>query len=386
MKTISLLGSTGSIGKSALDVISKNPKLFKINSLCANSDIKTLISQIYRFKPKYVAVFDEAKRREIKKILPKSVKLLSSGVQGLVDIVKYSDSDITIAAITGSVGLLPILAAAQKNKRVCVANKEPMVMAGELIMNSAKKNKAEVIPIDSEPSAIFQSLKGFDTSNVKKFILTASGGPFYNYTGDFSNITPKMAIKHPKWKMGPKISVDSATLMNKGLEAIEIRNLFGVDISSIEVLIHPQSIVHSAVEFVDGSVIAQMSNPDMRIPIQYSLTYPDRINSSVKKLSLTDVSRLDFYKPDEKKFKALSLARESAKKGGVYPTILNASNEKAVQMFLSGMIKFTDIVNAVEFVLESWSGKNTSPDIADITEADDWARRKTEDFLKSKRS
>lgn len=387
MKTVTLLGSTGSIGKNTLDVISKNEKLFKVNAICANSDIKTLLHQIYRFNPRYVSVFDEKKSRELKKLLPSRVKLLPPGMEGLIEIVKISLSDITVAAVTGSVGLLPIITAVESSKRVCIANKEPMVMAGEIIMQFAKKKNVEIIPVDSEPSAIFQSLNGFDISNVSRIILTASGGPFYNYKGDFSLITPQMAVKHPRWKMGPKISVDSATLMNKGLEAIEIKNLFGVDISSIDVLIHPQSVIHSAVEFVDGSVIAQLSNPDMRIPIQYSLTYPLRVNSKVKKLSLTDVSRLDFLKPDMKKFRALELAFSSAKKGGVYPAVLNASNEKAVNMFLRGIIKFTDIIKAVDYVLNKWSSsnKNRKLTVDDIVEADEWARVKTEEFLLNKR-
>jgi 1-deoxy-D-xylulose-5-phosphate reductoisomerase len=377
MKTVSILGSTGSIGKNALDVLSKI-KGFKVVALASHSDIKTLIEQVYTYKPKYISVFDEEKNKEIKKLLSSKVKVFPPGIVGLVEMIKKSSSDITINSLIGGIGLIPLIAAIESSKRVCVANKEPIVMAGKIINKIAKKNSTEIIPIDSEPSAVFQALLSGRINYLSKVILTASGGPFYRYDGDLSRITPQQAIKHPNWKMGRKISVDSATLMNKGLEAIEIKNLFEIDISKIEILIHPQSIIHSAVEYVDGSVIANMSVPDMRIPIQYSITYPERVVSNVKKLSLSDVSKLEFYKPDFKRFKSISISYYCAKKDGLFPTVLNSSNEKAVEMFLNGKIKFTDIIPIVEKVVELWDKSRSKPSltIENIIECDEWAKNK----------
>jgi 1-deoxy-D-xylulose-5-phosphate reductoisomerase len=377
MKTVSILGSTGSIGKNALDVLSKI-KGFKVVALASHSDIKTLIEQVYTYKPKYISVFDEEKNKEIKKFLSSKVKVFPPGIVGLVEMIKKSSSDITINSLSGGIGLIPLISAIESSKRVCVANKEPIVMAGKIINKIAKKNSTEIIPIDSEPSAVFQALLSGRLNYLSKVILTASGGPFYRYDGDLSKITPQQAIKHPNWKMGRKISVDSATLMNKGLEAIEIKNLFEIDISKIEILIHPQSIIHSAVEYVDGSVIANMSVPDMRIPIQYSITYPERVVSNVKKLSLSDVSKLEFYKPDFKRFKSISISYYCAKKDGLFPTVLNSSNEKAVEMFLNGKIKFTDIIPIVEKVVELWDKSRSKPSltIENIIECDEWAKNK----------
>jgi len=377
MKTVSILGSTGSIGKNALDVLSKI-KGFKVVALASHSDIKTLIEQVYIYNPKYITVFDEEKNKEIKKLLSSKVKVFPSGIVGLVEMIKKSSSDITINSLSGGIGLIPLIAAIESSKRVCVANKEPIVMAGKIINKIAKKNSTEIIPIDSEPSAVFQTLLSGRINYLSKVILTASGGPFYRYDGDLSKITPQQAIKHPNWKMGRKISVDSATLMNKGLEAIEIKNLFEIDISKIEILIHPQSIIHSAVEYVDGSVIANMSVPDMKIPIQYSITYPERVVSNVKKLSLSEVSKLEFYKPDFKRFKSISISYYCAKKDGLFPTVLNSSNEKAVEMFLNGKIKFTDIIPIVEKVVELWDKSRSKPSltIENIIECDEWAKNK----------
>lgn len=378
MKEIVLLGSTGSIGNNTLDVISKNPDLFRVKGITANSNIKKLIEQTYKFSPEYVSVFDEKKNIEFRKLISKKVKVLPPGVEGICELIEISKPDIVLSAISGAVGLLPIITAVKNSRRVCIANKEPMVMAGDIIVGLAKKNDVEIIPVDSEPSAIFQSLIGADISKVSKIILTASGGPFYNFKGDFSDVKLKDALKHPKWKMGKKISIDSATLMNKGLEAIEIKNLFSVDINAIDIVIHPQSVIHSAMEFIDGSIIAQLSNPDMRLPIQFSLTYPKRCPSSVKKLDLFKTEKLEFYKPDFKRFKSLDMALKAAKAGGLYPTILNAANEKAVELFISGKIKFTDISDTVEKVISLWKDSNSYKKItiADIIEADNWSREK----------
>jgi 1-deoxy-D-xylulose-5-phosphate reductoisomerase len=388
MKEVVLLGSTGSIGKNALDVISKNSDLFKVKAITAHSNINKLIEQVYKFSPKYVSVFDEKKNIELRKIVSKKVKVLSPGVEGICELIELSKPDIVLSAISGAVGLLPVISSIENSKRVCIANKEPMVIAGDIIVNLARRKNVEIMPVDSEPSAIFQSLRGADISKVSKIILTASGGPFYNFNGNLSNVTLGEAINHPKWKMGKKISIDSATLMNKGLEAIEIKNLFSDDIKKIDIVIHPQSVIHSAVEFLDGAIIAQMSNHDMRLPIQFSLTYPERCVSSVKKLNLFETGKLEFYKPDFRRFKSLEIALNAAKLGGLYPAILNGSNEKAVELFMAGRIKFTDIADIVEKVISVWndSGKHKKTTIADIVEADNWSREKALSVAESRKS
>lgn len=375
-----ILGSTGSIGRNTIDVLSRLDN-YRIVGIAFFSNLKEGMAQIHKFKIKNLCVFDDKKRSEIKNVLPSYVKLFPPGVEGLCEMVSKVSSDILMLAVSGSVGLMPLLSAIGKIKRICIANKEPIVMAGRLIKMEAQKKSTEIIPVDSEPSAIFQILNGFDTKNLKRIYLTASGGPFYKYNGDFAKITPSQAIKHPRWKMGRKISIDSATLMNKGLEAIEIRNLFDVNIDDIEVVIHPQSIIHSAVEFVDNSFIAQMSYPDMRIPIQYSLTWPDRVINNSKRLNLFEVAKLEFIKPDLNKFRALKLAFDCARKDGVYPTILNAANEVAVEMFIDGMIKFNEISFIVEEVIKDWKRSKTQITLNDIIEADSWARDKAKQFI-----
>ncbi|MCX7641492.1 MAG: 1-deoxy-D-xylulose-5-phosphate reductoisomerase [Elusimicrobiales bacterium] len=376
-KNVLILGSTGSIGKNTIEVIS-NLNNYRICGIAFSSNISEGLKQINKFNIKNICVFDDKKRLELKKFLG-SAKLFPPGIEGLCEMVEKVEADILMLSVSGSIGLLPLCNAIGKIKRICIANKEPVVMAGEIIKNKAIKKNTELIPVDSEPSALFQILNGFNISNVKKVYLTASGGPFYKYGGDFSLIKPSQAVKHPRWKMGRKISIDSATLMNKGLEAIEIKNMFSIDISMIEIVIHPQSIVHSAVEFCDGSCMAQMSYPDMKIPIQYSLTWPNRVNSLAKRLNIFETSKLEFYRPDFNKFKSLKLAIMCAKKGGIYPAILNASNEIAVEMFLNGMIKFNEITDVVERVLSMWTccPKNKEITIDDIIEADNWAREKT---------
>lgn len=382
-KRVLILGSTGSIGRNAVAVISKLPG-YKIAGIAFFSNITEGLKQINKFGVKDVCVFDEKKRDEIKRFL-QGVRLYPPGIEGLCKMIDKVDADILMLAVSGSVGVFPLFQAIGKIKRICIANKEPVVMAGEIIKKEAQKKNSEIIPVDSEPSAIFQILGGFNLNGVKKIYLTASGGPFYNYQGDMSKITLSQATKHPRWKMGKKISIDSATFMNKGLEAIEIKNLFSVDISDIEIVIHPQAVFHSAVEFVDGSVIAQLSYPDMRIPIQYSLTWPERKSSYAKKLNIFETSRLDFVKPDYNRFKALSLAIRAARLGGLYPTILNASNEVAVEMFINGMIKFNEIVEVVERVMNSWNKSSIKKEIKldDVIETDSWARDKAYEIVYS---
>lgn len=386
MKKIVVLGSTGSIGQNALKVIEHLGPDYHIIGLATNVNIEVLLKQIKRFKVKYVTVFDYQAHKDIKKILPGNIKLLPCGVEGLSEISALAEADMVLNAVTGSVGFSPLLSAIRCGKAIALANKEPMVMAGDIIIKEAFKWKAQIIPVDSEPSAIFQCLQNVTGNEYNKFVskifLTASGGPFHNVKTKFKNITPLQALKHPKWKMGPKITVDSATLMNKGLEVIEIKNFFSIPVSKIEVLIHPQSIIHSAVQLNDNSVLAQMSLPDMRLPIQYAITFPERKSSMLKPINFLKLKRLDFLKPDFKRFPCLRLAMDSAKKGGCYPAILNAANEISVDYFLKGRIQFNKIAYVVEKTLNSYNQRSLShPTISDIVELDQWARLKAVEIV-----
>lgn len=382
MKNLVILGSSGSIGRNALDVV-KRLKDYKVVGLAVHSNVKALIEQIRAFQPEYAAVFDENSYLELKKSINKKTKILAPGIEGLCELASINKADIVLNSLSGAIGLAPLIASIKSAKKIALANKEPMVMAGELLMAECDRWGASIIPVDSEPSAIFQCLqdKVKPQSRINKIFLTASGGPFYKYKGDFSKIKIEDALKHPKWKMGKKITIDSATLMNKGLEAIEIKNLFKISIDKIEILIHPQSIIHSAVEFKDNSVLAQISNPDMRLPIQYALTYPERFKSPVKPMNFFDIARLEFFKPDFKKFPLLKMAIEASKKGGIYPAILNAANEEAVNAFLLGKIKFTDIAKIVSKTLAVNKVKDNRVNLSEIVEIDDWARRKAREFI-----
>ena len=302
-------------------------------------------------------------------------------MEGLVELSSLKEADIVLNAVTGAAGFAPLLAAIRASKHIALANKEPMVMAGELLMKEAHRWQARIIPVDSEPSAIFQCLAaikpGAYDAALSRVFLTASGGPFYARKGTLAGVTPAQALRHPRWTMGPKITVDSATLMNKGLEAIEIKNLFSLPVSKIEILIHPQSVVHSGVEFRDGSVLAQLSNPDMKLPIQYALTWPDRAPSLAAPLDLFRLARLDFFKPDFRRFPCLELALYAAKKGGIYPAALNAANEVAVEKFIAGRLRFTDIPAVVEKTLAACRGDSRETlTLAGAVEADGWARQK----------
>jgi len=384
MKNIVILGSTGSIGVSALQVIENLSPEYRVLGLCANSNWKLLIKQVKKFKPKYVAIYDDQACKKAKEHIPKGVKLLPCGIESLMRLAGHLKCDVVVNALSGSIGFAPLLTAIRAGKTIALANKEPIVMAGNALMNEARRWNAKIIPVDSEPSAIFQCLNGADIKQIKKIILTASGGPFFKYKGNLSKVTVAQALAHPRWKMGNKITIDSATLMNKGFEAIEIMNLFSVPISQIEIVIHPQSIIHSAVEFKDGSVIAQMSNPDMRIPIQYAITYPDKKTSPVKPISFTQIQKLEFYKPDVNKFPCLKLALQAAKKGGSYPTVLNAVDEVCVASFIEGKIKFTDIPKIVEKVLLLHRGQLKPPTISQTVEIDEWAKQKTIGIINAK--
>ncbi len=388
-KNIVILGSTGSIGVNAVKAVRNLGKGWRVLGLAANSNLKALAAQMREARPAYVSVFDYDAWKELRASAPRGVKVLPPGVEGLAEMASLSEADIVLSAVTGAVGFAPLLAAIRASKHIALANKEPMVMAGELLMQEAERWQAKILPVDSEPSAIFQCLAGVKPGQyneaVSRVFLTASGGPFYARKGSLAGVTPAQALKHPRWSMGPKITVDSSTLMNKGLEAIEIKNLFSLPISKIEVLIHPQSAVHSGVEFRDGSVLAQLSSPDMRLPIQYALTWPDRARSLAEPLDLFKLARLDFARPDFRRFPCLGLAFEAAKKGGIYPAVLNAANEVAVEKFIAGRLGFTGIPDVVERTLAACRGGAGRLTLGAAVEADSWARQKAADLSEIKK-
>lgn len=358
MKNINILGSTGSIGVNALSVI----KLLNYNvvALTANKNIELLEKQVREFKPKYVCVYNEQKFKKFKENV-KDIKNLTlfCGENGLFEIALENESDILLNALVGMVGLKPTINAIKMKKNIALANKECLVAAGNLIMNTAKQYGVEIIPVDSELSAIYQCLQEKNAKqHLDKLIITASGGPFFNKKYDeLLAVTPTMALKHPNWKMGKKVSIDSATLMNKGLEVSEATFLFDIDVDFIDVLVHRQSIVHSMVQFKDNSIIAQLSDVDMKLPIQYALTYPNRVKSLTKSLDLAKIFELTFFKPDEDTFKCLKYAKMSLKAGGLSPCISNSANEVAVEFFLNGKIKFLEIPNLIDLALNKIENK-----------------------------
>ncbi len=384
MKNVVILGSTGSIGVNALKSVRKLGKGWRALALSANSNVKALLAQAREARPAYLSVFDYEAWKELKTAAPRGVKVLPPGVEGLAEMAALKEADIVLSSVTGAVGFAPLLSAIRASKHIALANKEPMVMAGELLMREADRWQARIIPVDSEPSAIFQCLAGVKPGGydavLRRVFLTASGGPFYAHKGSLAAVTPAQALKHPRWSMGPKITVDSSTLMNKGLEAIEIRNLFSLPISKIEVLIHPQSVVHSGVEYKDGSVLAQLSWPDMKLPIQYALTWPDRAPSLAEPLDFYRLARLDFARPDFRRFPCLALALEAARKGGVYPAALSAANEIAVEKFIAGALRFTDIPAVIEKTLAACRGGAGRLTLGAAVEADGWARAKAAEF------
>ncbi|MDR2395433.1 MAG: 1-deoxy-D-xylulose-5-phosphate reductoisomerase [Endomicrobium sp.] len=383
MKRISILGSSGSIGTQALETISSMKEIVKIDGLAVGNNIKILQHQIKKFKPRAVSVKSVLDAVKLKKwCKTNNVRVtVYSGQEGLIKLATMTSVNLVVAAVVGAVGLNSTVAAVKAKKDVAIANKETLVMAGSYIMELAAKLGIKILPVDSEHSAIFQCCNGEKKSQIKKIILTASGGPFYKYEGDLSKITISQALDHPTWKMGNKITIDSATLMNKGLEAIEASVLFDVPIEKVEIVIHPQSIVHSMVEYVDGSVIAQLSNPDMTLPIQYALTYPKRIGSKIKPLNLTEIGKLEFYKPDFNKFPCLNLAYFSAKKGYTMPAVMNAANEICVNAFLRGAIKFTDIAKIVKnTILAHKVLKDKSINV--FIKADTWSRDYANNLIK----
>jgi len=371
-KNISILGSTGSIGVQTLDVVKKLG--IKVYGLTADKNIDLLEKQAREFKPRAVSISDEKDAEKLRSRLDGLNIQVYSGQEGIVRVATLEEVETVVNSIVGIAGLIPTVEAIRKGKNIALANKETLVTAGNIIMEEARKHRVDIIPIDSEHSAIFQCLLGNNKASISKLILTASGGPFRGYNRkDLVNITPQQALKHPTWKMGSKITIDCATLMNKGLEVIEARWLFNINADNIKVIIHPQSIVHSMVEFIDGSVIAQLGMPDMRLPIQFALTYPKRQSADLPKLDLTRIGSLTFEEPDLENFPCLKLAYDALKISGTMPAVMNGANEMAVSLFLSGKIKFIHIPDIIKRVMERHK-VNNNPSINDIIEVDRWAR------------
>lgn len=382
MKQIVILGSTGSIGTSALDVISHLGPGYRVLALSANNNTDLFLKQLHAFKPRFAAVLNPQSYEKIKDQVPPQTRLLPPEIDSLMFMASLPSADLVISGVVGAVGFQPLVSAIKAGKTVALANKEPMVMAGKTLMKECERWEAAILPVDSEPSAIFQCLGGMADEHsyqslepeISRIFLTASGGPFAKRKTALSTITPAEALNHPRWKMGKKITVDSATLMNKGFESIEIMNLFRLPEEKVQIVIHPQSIVHSAVEFNDGAILAQLGEPDMRVPIQYAITYPHRAAGPVKKLNLFEAAKLEFFAPDLDKFPCLFLALEAARKGGVYPAALSAADEIAVDAFLKEQLKFTDIAKLVYTVLKAAPQTQGDATLNQALEADTWAR------------
>ena len=384
---ITVLGSTGSIGCSTLDVVRRHPEKYRVYALTAATRVAEMAGQIAEFSPRYAVLADASAAAQLREQLPEDcVTEVLNGEDALVQVASDECVDQVMAAIVGAAGLLPTLAAANAGKRVLLANKESLVMAGPLLLEAVKKGGAELLPIDSEHNAIFQSMPAdyagrLDASGIRKILLTASGGPFRGrQSSELNDVTPSQAVAHPNWSMGAKISVDSATLMNKGLELIEACFLFNCDADDVEVVVHPESVIHSMVQYCDGSVLAQLGQPDMRTPIAYGMAWPERIEAGVESLNLFDIARLNFEAPDEENFPCLALARIAFAQGGTMPAVLNAANEVAVAAFLREDIRFTTIPALIKKVMDQHSV--VSADSLDaVLSADSWARATAESFL-----
>jgi 1-deoxy-D-xylulose-5-phosphate reductoisomerase len=373
MKNLSILGSTGSVGTQTLEIVRENNKEFRVVALAANSNIDLLEAQVREFRPSITAIGDKSKYEELKRRV-RGLTHITAGLEGVVEAATAEGCDTVVSAIVGIAGLIPTYNAIKSGKNIALANKETLVTAGRIITEEVKRCKVSMLTVDSEHSAIFQSLVGSKHSEVSKIILTASGGPFRTKTvEELKNVTLADALKHPNWSMGRKITIDSATLMNKGVEVIEARWLFDIMPEAIEVCVHPESIIHSAVEYVDGAVIAQLGLPDMKLPIQYALTYPARLPMGGKKLSLTDIGSLNFYKPDIEKFKCLGLAFRALSMGDSACVVLNGANEEAVRLFLDGEISFLNIGILIEKTLDKHKVMNNM-NIDDVVALDQWSR------------
>jgi 1-deoxy-D-xylulose-5-phosphate reductoisomerase len=382
LKRLSILGSTGSIGVNTLDVVSHCADHFTVIALAAGRNLKRLIEQITLYKPQLVSVSTETAARELKKLLPRDRRPdIVFGDQGLHTVASISEVDLVVSAIVGAAGLIPTLTAIKHGKDVGLANKETLVMAGKIVMQEARNNNVKIIPIDSEHSALFQLLARKGNKQLKSIVLTASGGPFLKHTyKQLLQVTREAALKHPNWKMGHKVTIDSATLMNKGLEVIEAKWLFSIPLEKINVFIHPQSIVHALVEYIDGSVIAHLSYPDMRGPIAYALNYPKRMSTHLKPLNLLNIGTLNFIPPNSKKFPSLQLAYRALEDGETMPAVLNAANEVAVSAFLKKNIRFVDIPRVTEKTMDLFHPKKITS-LEDVLTADKWARQKAQTII-----
>lgn len=380
MKRISILGSTGSIGVNTLDVVKRNPDQFEVLALAAHSNLDIIVEQCYAFKPKIVSLFDTSKLKELKARLNGLGTEVVGGQEGSVLVATLPEVDTVVSGMVGCAGLMPTYEALKAGKCLALANKETLVVAGELMVQTAYEKGCTIIPIDSEHSAIFQALNGENPKRIKRIILTASGGPFRTWTcEDMETVTKAQALKHPNWDMGPKITIDSATMMNKGLEYIEAKWLFGTE-TEVKILVHPQSIIHSMIEFVDTSVIAQLGLPDMRVPIAYALSFPDRIECELESLDLAKLAQLTFEAPDFRKFPCLQLAHDALEIGQTMPAVLNAANEIAVQGFLDELIPFKEIPEIIRLTMEHHTPQAVRS-IDDVLKADQWARDETQKLV-----
>lgn len=377
-ENLSILGSTGSIGTQAIEVAKALG--IKVSAISGNNNIDLLEKQIRELKPKIAAVYDEKNAKILKDAVKDTDTKILSKIDGLCEVASCSEADLVITAVSGMIGLLPTLSAIEAKKDIALANKETLVVAGEYVMNAAKEKNIKILPVDSEHSAIFQCLECCKDKNlIKKLILTASGGPFFGKSKkELENVTLSQALNHPSWKMGSKITIDSATMMNKGFEIIEAMHLFGVPEDKIDVVIHPQSIIHSMVEYADNSIIAQMGTPSMKTPIAYAITYPDRKNTSVPELNLSKLKNISFFEPDYDAFESIKICKESVKSGETSTAIVNAANEEAVRLFLENKIKFTEIISLIKKAQKSIQSTNVSS-VNDILSAD----KITREFIKS---
>jgi 1-deoxy-D-xylulose-5-phosphate reductoisomerase len=374
MMQIALLGSTGSIGASTLDVVRRYPDRYRIAGLAAGGNMELLAGQVQEFKPRLVALSDPAAAQRLRQYMDSGCAEVYAGPEGAMAVATMEEADMVVAAIAGSAGLVPTYSAVCAGKNIALANKETMVMAGSLITRAAQAQGCRIIPVDSEHSAIFQLLEGRNRQDVRRILLTASGGPFLGCSRhELEGVTPEQALNHPRWKMGRKVTTDSATLMNKGLEIIEAHWLFGMPAGQIGVVVHPQSIIHSMVEFVDGTVLAQMSQPDMRAPIAYALSCPDRLHDIVAPLDFAGIGSLSFFAPDEELFPTIKLAYRALESGGLMPAVMNAANEVAVEKFHERAISFTAIAQLIEAVMNEFQG-GSADSITAVLDADRWSR------------
>ena len=372
MKKIAILGSTGSIGTQTLDGVRAHSDELEVVALAAGSNKERLKEQIREFHPELVSLSGEKKAQELKEELAGEAVEVVCGMDGLIEVAGIDSADVVVTAVVGMMGILPTMEAIRKGKDIALANKETLVTAGHLIIPMAREYGVSILPVDSEHSAIFQCLQGEPKKALDKILLTASGGPFRGKNAEFlETVTLEDALNHPNWSMGPKITIDSSTMVNKGLEVMEAKWLFGVDYSQIEVVIQPQSIIHSMVQYIDGAVIAQLGTPDMRVPIEYALFYPERRSLPGDRLDFSKLSQITFEKPDYKVFRGLSLAIEAGKTGGTMPTVFNAANERAVAKFLKGEIKYTDIVRSIEKCMDAHK-VSAHPDLEEILATEQW--------------